>query len=621
MQDYFYAIMGIAGIFVQLIINGSVMFPRGKMKSVNRFYRALTLSTFAYYITDALWGILGGLGWTVALHIDTTVYFFAMGSIVIWFYCYIVDYLEQKGKIARFFKLTGLIFVALEVICLIVNHFAPIFFWFNDKGEYQTGIVRNIALLVQVFMCIVSACVTLRGIRNSTGSSRKRNVAILGYSLIMLAAIVIQILNALYPVYALGCVVGSCILHVFVLEDEREELRELLAEEKEKAEYANKAKSIFLFNMSHDIRTPLNAIIGYTGIAKKNTKETVTNDYLGKIEIAGSQLLSLVNQVLEMSRIESGRVVLQEQKIDLNEVTEIFRAVYEDQAKNKELSFRIELKNTEHFHVIGDNDRIFQIINNLLGNALKYTPAGGSVYTSAEEIPGDRPGYARYRVIVEDNGIGMSKEFLPHLFEEFSREETSTVNKIQGTGLGMSIVKKLADLMGAVIEVSSEPGKGTRFTVILPMKIDTEYSEESKAEETGDTEISLSGMNILLAEDNEMNREIAQEILSDHGAVVDTAEDGVIAVEKIKNAIPGQYDIILMDIQMPRMDGYEATRIIRSLENRELAEIPIFAMTANAFEEDRQNALKTGMNGHLAKPIDVPKLLSTLSEVFAQKNK
>ena len=380
------------------------------------------------------------------------------------------------------------------------------------------------------------------------------------------------------------------------------------------ANIANEAKTQFLFNMSHDIRTPMNAIIGYTSIAKKSTEEPATKDYLGKIEMAGNQLLSLVNQVLEMARIESGKVILQEQKIDMEQNREVVRTIYASQAEAKGLRLAVELRDLTHRHVIGDSDRISQIVNNLLGNAIKYTPEGGSIINRVEEEPCDKPGYALYRITVEDTGIGMSEGFLPHLFEEFSRENTSTVSGIQGTGLGMPIVKRLVELLGGTIEVTSQFGRGSKFVVRIPLKIDEDFSEQNP-DETTNKEISLSGLKILLVEDTEMNREIAQEILEEYGAQIDTAEDGDIAVEKIKNSAPGQYDVVLMDIQMPRMNGYEATKAIRALENKEIANIKIIAMTANAFEEDRQNALRAGMNEHIAKPINVPKLLGTLSNI------
>ena len=380
----------------------------------------------------------------------------------------------------------------------------------------------------------------------------------------------------------------------------------------DKAEIASRAKSTFLFNMSHDIRTPMNAITGFTTMAKKHLDDREKiEDYLNKIETAGSQLLSLINQVLEMSRIESGKIILTAQKADVLERAAVLRTLYSEQAEASGLSFTVTARNVLHRHVITDADRMKQITTNIIGNALKYTPEGGSVNYIIEEKPCGRPGYSNYVFTVQDTGIGMSPEFVEHIFDEFSRENTSTVSKIQGTGLGMSIVKQLTDLMGGSIDIRSEKGRGTTISVTIPMKWDTDaktVSEENRMKSA----VHLEGMKLLLVEDNEMNREIAEEILSENGVIVAMAEDGDIAVDMVKKAAPGQYDLILMDVQMPRMNGYEATRAIRKLEDREKASLPIVAMTANAFEEDRQNALAAGMDAHLAKPIDIDKLVNTL---------
>ena len=380
----------------------------------------------------------------------------------------------------------------------------------------------------------------------------------------------------------------------------------------DKAEVASRAKSLFLFNMSHDIRTPMNAITGFTTMAKKHLddKEKI-EDYLNKIETAGNQLLALINQVLEMSRIESGKVVLSEQKADVLERAAIARTIYSEQAEANGIKFTVTTKNVQHNRVITDADRMKQITTNIIGNALKYTPEGGSVDYCIEEKDCAKPGYGSYVFTVRDTGIGMSAEFLSHIFDEFSRENTSTVSKIQGTGLGMSIVKQLTDLLGGTIDIQSEKGKGTTISVSVPMKWDTEAEAAAEKDGAG-LHVNLDGMKLLLVEDNEMNREIAEEILSENGIIVETAEDGDIAVNMVRNALPGQYDLILMDVQMPRMSGYEATRAIRALEDPEKSSIPIIAMTANAFEEDRQNALAAGMNEHLAKPIDIAKLVNTL---------
>ena len=382
---------------------------------------------------------------------------------------------------------------------------------------------------------------------------------------------------------------------------------------KEVAEKASAAKTSFLFNMSHDIRTPMNAINGYTVMAKKHSGEQqAVEGYLSKIEIAGSQLLSLINQVLEMSRIESGRITLSEKPTDLVELMRTIVTVTGAESSGKGVAFESHLGKVKNRYVLTDPDRVEQIMVNILGNAVKYTPESGSISFSLTETEPAADGRIDYVFTVADTGIGMNREYLDTIFEEFSRENSSTVSGIQGTGLGMSIVKRLTDLMGGSIDIQSEKGKGTTVAVILPMK-PCSYAPEAETKDIDVSGIRLDGMRVLLVEDNEMNREIATEILREHGIVVDQAEDGDVAVEMVKNSSPNLYDLVLMDVQMPRMNGYDATRAIRELEDKFLAEVPIVAMTANAFEEDRINALEAGMNGHLAKPISLSKLLETLS--------
>ena len=380
------------------------------------------------------------------------------------------------------------------------------------------------------------------------------------------------------------------------------------------ARNANNAKTTFLFNMSHDIRTPMNAVTGFTAMAKKHIdKPEMVRKYLDKIDIAGRQLLSLVNQVLEMSRIESGKIILSEHKCDLEKLIMALSTTYGSHAESKGLTFLATIANVEHKFVYTDSDRVNQIAANIIGNAIKYTNENGSITCTFNEYPCDREGYSNYALTVEDTGIGMSPEFQKHIFDEFARERTSTISQIQGTGLGMTIVKKLTDIMGGSIEIESEQNKGTKITVNLPMRWCNEYKSPI-IEQKKSTAISLKGMKILLVDDNEMNREIAVELLTEKGILVDTANDGDVAVQKIKNASPNEYELVLMDVQMPRMNGYEATREIRGLPDPKKSSIPIVAMTANAFEEDRKNALAAGMDGHLAKPIDDQKLVQTLME-------
>ena len=513
---------------------------------------------------------------------------------------------------------------------------------------------------------------------------------------------------------------------------------------------ANRAKREFLFNMSHDIRTPMNAIIGFTSLAATHidNREQVL-DYLKKISTSSQHLLSLINDVLDMSRIESGKVKIEEKAVHLPDLVHDVRSIIQPNVAAKRLSLFIDTMDIEDEDIITDPLRLNQILLNILSNAIKFTPTGGMISIRIAQKNGAPKGCVCYEFRIKDNGIGMSEEFQTHIFEEFSREESSTVSGIQGTGLGMSITKNIVDLMGGTIALTSEPGKGTEFIVTLcftrsgqkaepkqlpqleglralvadddtntclnvstmlskigmrpewtisgkeavirtkyaveqgdafsvyiidwlipdmngieivrqirkvignrcPIIILTAYdwadiedearaagvtafcekplflselrrvlAEPFRAEPASEpaqpTAADLKGKKLLLVEDNELNREIALEILKEAGFVVDTAEDGAVAVQKIKQAAPGQYDLILMDIQMPNLDGYEATRQIRALPDAEKASIPIFAMTANAFEEDRQNALEAGMNGHIAKPLDVPHLLRVLADAL-----
>lgn len=919
MQDYLYSTIGFIAIAIQLIINYKVMFKPDKdtrQKAAGK-YRLLMIAIFSYYITDAMWGILGGLNWIPSLFVDTTLYYIAMSSAIVCYYRYIVEYLEMKGLKARFFTWLGLTFFIAEIISLIINFFYPCFFWFDASDAYVAGPIRYIALWVQVGMFALSSLVTFVSVFKDRGVGTRRHLAIFFFSFTMLIAILFQEKYPLLPFYALGCLIGSCILHVYVLNDEKEEFNKMLLLEKLKledfsdhlsnykkailsdalisleanlnhdelyygvwkddfgkeaslkeitglelpcsynkylkiwldlflkcdnpdasfeeasaesllekfndgiteftfdyeartisgrktwlrrninmiknrsgdviaytnvkdisamvsqkkreesyvqalateydsiavvslcsdksedqvilhsrlsdgiaslidertinetfysrkldnmrrfvhpddkdafykytrreqilksfeenkthtvdfrvmkpdssyvyyqllfvpirddegvpvstiacmrnidseirrelgvrheleeakvaAEAASQAKSTFLFNMSHDIRTPMNAIMGFTDMAEKyiDDKERVL-EFLAKIKLSSNHLLSLVNDVLDMSRIESGTVKINEEAMCIDIVKDNLYSILNGSAEEKNILLNLTLEpSITHHWIYADRLHLMRVFTNIVSNSVKYTNPGGSINLSIEELPSSTDEYARFRYTITDTGIGMNSKFLGEIFEPFSRAESATKSGVIGTGLGMTITKSLVDLMNGTISIESEVGKGTTVTLEFENRIAEPTSPKSNV--LHKLTISLEGKKILLVEDNELNREIATDILEDEGIIVDTAEDGDIAVEKMRNAKHGQYDLILMDIQMPRMNGYEATRAIRNLANSYAANIPIVAMTANAFDEDKQNAFEAGMNAHLSKPIDVSKLIRTLEEIIGEE--
>ena len=388
------------------------------------------------------------------------------------------------------------------------------------------------------------------------------------------------------------------------------------------ARMANEAKTRFLFYMSHDIRTPMNAIIGFADLLEKHLddKKRVI-DYISKIKHSSSFLLSLINYVLEMARIESGKATLKTETGDLKNLVNTLNDVFEPSIEEKKLQYTCNLK-VENPYVHCDKTKLREILLNVISNSIKYTPEGGSVTVDITEEGHDaEKKVSFYRFTIEDTGIGMSKKYLPHIFEEFSREHTSTESKVIGTGLGLPIVKSLVDLMGGTIEVSSEVTVGTKTIIILPFLVSEEECKNAVQEQQESTKLLtlLMGKRILLAEDNELNAEIAITILEEEGLKVEWAEDGIKCLEMLKKVPEDYYDMILMDIQMPNMDGYRTTEEIRSLPDKR-AQIPIVAMTANVFDEDKKKAYEAGMNGYIAKPIDTKAIFSTLGEILQEKS-
>ncbi len=394
------------------------------------------------------------------------------------------------------------------------------------------------------------------------------------------------------------------------------------------AQQANKAKTTFLSSMSHDIRTPMNAIIGFTALAQKHSGDQArVKDYLGKISTSGTHLLNLINDILDMSRIESGTVKIQETEVHIPDLLQELYTITQSLINEKRQKLFIETQDVIHKDVFADKLRLKRVLLNIIGNAVKFTQPGGDIILRLVEKPCSLTNYASYEFSVKDNGSGMSKEYLGHIFEMFSREQSATISGVQGAGLGMAITKKLVDMMGGDIRVESEEGKGSLFTVSLNLRYESKSVKKSRNPSENGTKShekevhDYSEKKALLVEDNDLNREIAAAILEEAGMKVDSVNDGEDAVSAVINAAPDKYDLIFMDIQMPNMDGYTATKEIRKLPDSKKANIPIVAMTANAFEEDRRKSFESGMNGHIIKPISIEEIAKVIDEVFDEKEK
>ena len=389
----------------------------------------------------------------------------------------------------------------------------------------------------------------------------------------------------------------------------------------EQAKNANEAKTRFLFNMSHDIRTPMNAIVGFSGLLEKNLQnEKKAKEYLGKIQSSSNLLLRIINQVLEMARIESGTAVLQLKAEDMDALFHRVNTVFEEDVRKKNLQYQVVL-DVRHHYAVCDETKLQEIMLNIISNAIKYTPEGHSIHVEIHESVSENPSKVRYIFSCEDTGIGMSEEYLPHIYEEFSREHTTTENKVPGTGLGLPIIKSMIELMGGSIQVESRLGIGTKFTVDLSFDIASKEEVYGSQDTIKSSAIhTIKGKRILLVEDNELNAEIAKTVLEDVGALITRAENGQQAVELFKEKPAGTFDAILMDLMMPVMDGYTATKKIRSLEHSDAKTIPIIAMTANAFQEDAEKCIAVGMNAHLAKPLDIEKMMITICRLVNKEN-
>lgn len=534
------------------------------------------------------------------------------------FFEHVQDSFLIKSKLVRLFGIVPLVLITALSIASWWTHWL---FYADDAGVYHRGTLFALQIVLPYTYVVVTL---VSAVAYSITRKEKRSAVIMTIALIpALICSVLQVIAGGSYILA-GLTLSAIFVYMELCMEDIRKVEKLAMLEKSKRELeealdmankANSAKTVFLNSMSHDIRTPMNAIIGFTDLLGENLgDEKKARDYIGKIKSSSDYLLSLINNVLEMARIESGRSDLDERDISVEKSLDAVYWIFEAQMKEKHIDFIWDV-NVKHNNIKCDVVKLKEILMNIINNAYKYSLPGDSVAVRIEEIPCDRDGYARIQTTVKDTGIGMSEEFLEHIFEDFTRAQTSTESGQFGTGLGMAIVKKIVDLMGGTIDVQSKQGVGTTFTVTLEHKI-AEIAVENREVVKSTEDYSFRGKRILLVEDNDLNAEIAQTILAGTGMTVDRACDGIQCVDVLKGSEPGYYDMVLMDIQMPNMDGYEATRIIRQLEDKRLSEIPIIAMTANAFAEDRKQAFDAGMNGHIAKPINAENLKMTLAGIL-----
>ena len=765
-----YSIIGILASIILLISNRDILWSKKDLSQVQRNYRLFLMGVMAYYITDLLWGILEAQGLATILYVDTVIHFAAMAAAVMLWTQYVISYLEGESRFERMLFFTGRVFFAVQIAVILVNFVHPIMFWFDESGAYHAEIARYVTLAVQILMFLLTSVYTLRITSRSEGTRKRRHLTIGLFGIAMIALIAIQVFYPLMPCYAMGYMLGTCVLHSFIVEDENEEYRRELEnalerEQKQKqelaesrealrdaltsAEHANQAKTVFLSNMSHEIRTPMNAIIGLNNIAMNDaTASDKVKEYLEKIGTAAQHLLGIINDILDMSRIESGRMTIKKEEFSFSRALEQVNTMISGQCRDKGLEYDCQIKGQVDDYYIGDAMKLKQVMINILGNAVKFTPEGGSVHFIIEE--GARyDGKATLHFTIRDTGIGMSREYLPHIFDAFSQEDSSSTSRYGSTGLGMPITKSIVELMNGHIEVESEKGVGTTFRVIVTLgesdrknveiengglnphemsvlvidddRIALEHAEiilgqvgiscdtaesgwegvdkvrihhsrgedynlilidwrmpemdgiettrhirsvvgqdtpiiiltsfnwdeiadeakeagvdtfvpkplfagnvmeefreafRRKNESLAEKNADLKGCRVLLAEDVAINAEIIIMVLSMREVEAELAENGRIAVEMFENHGPGYYDAILMDMRMPEMDGLEATRTIRAMDRADAKEIPIIALTANAFDEDVQRSMQAGLNAHLSKPVEPEALFEILEKLI-----
>lgn len=612
MVHLLYAVAAFTCALVVLILPIRTRWSLSKDIPTDRAFLSLVDWTAIFCIADSVWGVCASnLVMNDAMLMFTSFVFhlFAAFTPIVWLY-FVLTY-SHSYKYNRLYYILSVGLFLGELVLLLMNFKYRNVFTVDQDGAYSSGVLRQLLFYAQYINYVLIAIVALCNIFFKRKTNKSTYRAILAFVSSPIAAGIFQQLYPDAPAYSIGYMIGFCIIFSFVITD----MLEARALEAVHMSNANKAKTTFLNNMSHDIRTPLNAITGFNTMALSalGKDDAKVRDCLMKTGQASNALLTIINDILEISRIESGKVSLSEDKISVMHSFAGIESMLQELARTADISLEFSFGQIDDNYVICDSAHCCRVFTNLITNAIKYTLKGGQVQVHCQQTGRRDDGYGIYTYTFKDNGIGMSEEFQKQLFQAFSRERTSTVSKIQGTGLGLALSKNLVELMGGTIKCVSRQGVGSTFTVVLPFRI----QEGQECDQTNDNacvpEVVLDGCNILLVEDNALNREIAVAILSEMGADITEAADGSEAVEIMKSPKAGNIDLVLMDIQMPMVDGYEATRQIRAL-GTPASRKPIIAMTANAFEEDRLKALEAGMDGHVAKPIDIAALAATLQK-------
>ena len=633
-----YSVIGILAAVILLIINRDLLWYRSgrELSATQKNYRAFLLGVMAYYITDMLWGILDAQKLTGILYADTVIHFLAMAAAVMLWTRYVVSYLGNGSLFETFLLRAGELFLAFETVVVIVNFFRPVLFSFGEDGAYHAGTLRYVTLAIQVTLFVLTSFCTLRVTFRTEGKEKRRHLTIGLFGIAMMLLIGVQVFYPLLPCYAMGYMLGTCLLHSFVVEDEKDEYRRELEEALERnqrqkveleesrealkdalgtAEGSNRAKTVFLSNMSHEIRTPMNAIIGLNNIAMNDpTASDRVKEYLEKTGAAAHHLLDIINEILDMSRIESGRMTIRREDFSFARMLEQVNTMISGQCREKGLSYDCRINGRVDDRYIGDDMKLRQVLINILGNAVKFTPEGGKVTFTIEPLRSSEDKCVLcFRI--QDNGIGMSREFLSQLFEPFTQEDASFTSSYGSTGLGMPITKSIVELMNGQISVESEKGKGTLFTVTLTLG-----RSEQREPADADSGAAPKDMSVLVIDDDRIALEYAEITLGKAGIRCDTALSGREGIDKVSlhHGRREDYDLILVDWKMPELDGIETTRQIRSIVG---SDTPIIILTSFSWDEIADEAKAAGVDTFAAKPLFAETVMDEFREAFRRKNK